>query len=438
MSNLNIADSSIVLFSIDKPTIIFQIDPNIKNLTENNINASISSHNAIKLGQTSLIVSNLTSEYLSLRTKTTKKHYYLVFPSYCIIKPNSQQKLDFNYFVNEGEKINNSGHKFMFEGFIISPEEKDQEARALFNKYISQKIPVKAYSIKSSVEFKINDNVSSNIKNDVNNNIKNSLNKNNENNNIDNKDNDKDNFNNYNSKDTIKSKNSINDNENNVNMDIKNNIDKIDNNFNINNSINNNIITKEKLEDNNRINIINEENNKIEKNIINLKEKISISEKNSKKNLSKDQINKSLPLDTNNSFNKKEEPKEDNLFSTFNKNRQFLNSTKDFGTPKKKGYMFSSNKRDDFEYPKTEEERNALLNNLKVEYYKLKNELDNLIEKYHNLRNYVDLEEDNRDLNSDESLKNKYSERKKKEIKIPQNICILIFLLSILLGFYLS
>ena len=100
--------------------------------------------------------------------------------------------------------------------------------------------------------------------------------------------------------------------------------------------------------------------------------------------------------------------------------------------------MFSSNKRDDFEYPKTEEERNALLNNLKVEYYKLKNELDNLIERYHNLRNYVDLEEDNRDLNPDESLKNKYSERKKKQIKIPQNICILIFILSILLGFYLS
>ena len=126
MSNLNIEDSSKALFSIDKPTIVFQIDPNIKNITENNINASIASHNAIKLGQTSLIVTNLTSEYLSLRIKTTKKHYYLVFPSYCNIKPNSQQKLEFNYYINEGEKISNSGHKFMFEGFIISPEEKDQ------------------------------------------------------------------------------------------------------------------------------------------------------------------------------------------------------------------------------------------------------------------------------------------------------------------------
>ena len=429
MSNLNIEDSSKALFSIDKPTIVFQIDPNIKNITENNINASIASHNAIKLGQTSLIVPNLTSEYLSLRIKTTKKHYYLVFPSYCNIKPNSQQKLEFNYYINEGEKISNSGHKFMFEGFIISPEEKDQESRLLFNKYISQKIPVKAFLIKSSVEFKIDGSSNSNVKNDINsnNNIKKSLNTNNKNNNIDN--------NAYDKNDSISSNDIINNNinniENNKNFDIKNKIND--------NSINNNIdnISQEKLEENNRINIINEEKKNNEKNMLNLKETNIISEKNSKKNMSKDQINKSLPLNTNNSFNKKEEIKDNNFYLTYNKNKKDLNSTKELGTPKKKGF-FNNNRKEDFEFPKTEEERNVLLNNLKVEYYKLKNELDNLIERYHNLRNYVDLEEDNRDLNPDESLKNKYSERKKKQIKIPQNICILIFILSILLGFYLS
>ena len=95
-------------------------------------------------------------------------------------------------------------------------------------------------------------------------------------------------------------------------------------------------------------------------------------------------------------------------------------------------------KNDEFEKPRTEEENNALLNNLKVEYYKLKNELDNLIERYYNLRNHVDLEEDNRDLNSEQSLKNNYSKDTKKEINLPQNICIGLFIFAVMLGFYLS
>ena len=185
MSELNIVDSSVELFSMDKKVITFQINHNNKqDISENNINASISSHQTIKLGKTSLIVTNLTSEYISLRTKTTKKKNYFVYPSYCNISPNSQQKLDFNYFVKEGEEVSNVGHKFKFEGFIISPEEKDQESKMLFNKYISQKIPVKAYKLKAYVEFienEINiDNdgepVNINHTNNVNNNINNEIN----------------------------------------------------------------------------------------------------------------------------------------------------------------------------------------------------------------------------------------------------------------------
>ena len=124
--------------------------------------------------------------------------------------------------------------------------------------------------------------------------------------------------------------------------------------------------------------------------------------------------------------------KEKNYKSTYG-NKNSKNSYNDFGTPIKK------RKNEDFENMKTEEEKNAILSNLKVEYYKLKNELDNLIERYYNLKNHVDLEEENKDINiEEENIKNKYTEKKKQEIKLPQHICMGLFILAILLGFYLS
>ena len=470
MSELNIVDSSVELFSIDKKVITFQINHNNKqDISENNINASISSHQTIKLGKTSLIVTNLTSEYISLRTKTTKKKNYFVYPSYCNISPNSQQKLDFNYFVKEGEEVSNVGHKFKFEGFIISPEEKDQESKMLFNKYISQKIPVKAYKLKAYVEFieneinidndgepvninhtnNVNDNINNEINNEINNNINNSTNNNsihsimnnntingtnnninNENNNIMNNTNDK--FNN-NSRNNISHKK--NDSMSNNSLNNSNNINNNTNNINIINNIteekikeneneNNNTITEE---EENNINLNPNENNN------NLNDK---SEKISNKNLVNNPSNKTLSLNINNSLVNKNESKENNVIKPHNKTKFDFNSVKDFESPKKK--RFTNIKNDEFEKPRTEEENNALLNNLKVEYYKLKNELDNLIERYYNLRNHVDLEEDNRDLNSEQSLKNNYQEQNKKEIKLPLHICIGLFIFGVLLGFYLS
>ena len=73
MSELNVIDSSIKLFSIDKKVITFQINRDEKTITDVNINASTLSQQRITLGKTSLTVTNLTSEYISLRTKTTKK-----------------------------------------------------------------------------------------------------------------------------------------------------------------------------------------------------------------------------------------------------------------------------------------------------------------------------------------------------------------------------
>jgi hypothetical protein len=398
MSELNIIDSSKNLFSIDKKVIVFEINNEKKNTLSNiNINISnTSSHYALYLSHTSIIVTNLTSEYLSLRTKTTKKKNYNVYPSYCILPPNSEKKIDFKYFINEGEKISNSGHKFKFEGFIISNEEKDIDSKILFNKYISQKIPVKASLIKASVEFIEKEN-NTEI-NDINiNNSKNNI--------IDN---------------SITIKNDIINNDTNNNINNNSNIIL----FNTNNNINNIIdITEEKIKEDN-------ENNNEKENIIDTKENNNIDYK--QMNYFFRPSNKNINKIINKSSVNFIDDKEKNYKSTYG-NKNSKNSYNDFGTPIKK------RKNEDFENMKTEEEKNAILSNLKVEYYKLKNELDNLIERYYNLKNHVDLEEENKDINiEEENIKNKYTEKKKQEIKLPQHICMGLFILAILLGFYLS
>ena len=398
MSELNIIDSSKNLFSIDKKVIVFEINNEKKNTLSNiNINISnTSSHYALYISHTSIIVTNLTSEYLSLRTKTTKKKNYNVYPSYCILSPNSEKKIDFKYFINEGEKISNSGHKFKFEGFIISNEEKDIDSKILFNKYISQKIPVKASLIKASVEFIEKEN-NTEI-NDINiNNSKNNI--------IDN---------------SITIKNDIINNDTNNNINNNSNIIL----FNTNNNINNIIdITEEKIKEDN-------ENNNEKDNIIDTKENNNTDYK--QMNYFFRPSNKNINKIINKSSVNFIDDKEKNYKSTYG-NKNSKNSYNDFGTPIKK------RKNEDFENMKTEEEKNAILSNLKVEYYKLKNELDNLIERYYNLKNHVDLEEENKDINiEEENIKNKYTEKKKQEIKLPQHICMGLFILAILLGFYLS
>ena len=150
------------------------------------------------------------------------------------------------------------------------------------------------------------------------------------------------------------------------------------------------------------------------------------------------QSSKTFLSNSNKPLTNKIESQNDNLI--LNNDKAKKNSFKDFGTPIKKKNTITNKKIDEYANPKTEEENNALLNNLKVEYYKLKNELDNLIERYNNLKNHVDLEENNKEINDEEEniKNNKYSQDKKKEIKLPQHICIVLCLLAVLLGFYLS
>ena len=332
MTDLNISDSSTDLFKIDKQKIIIQIK-SINNNNNNfiNSNASNSSHNPINLGQTSLNIINLSSEYLAFGTKTTKKKYYLVYPSYSVIHPNKTQKLEIAYYGKEGEIISDKGHKFKFEGFVIPEEKKDQDPRILFKTYISNKIPVKATLIKLDVIL---------IENNINNN--------------DNK------------------------------------------NTNIGNPL-------------------------------------------SSKSLGflSDKTEKSFIEDSLTS-------KENVMSSNIDKNRNLEKSKEkenhnEYGTPKIKRINNSNKRLTDYNYsiPKTEEENNALLNKLKVEYYKLKNELDILKNNYYNLRNHVDLEENNQEDIKEKNTKN-YPSINSKEIKLSPSICVILFILGIILGFYLS
>ena len=103
MSDLNIIETSQKLFSINKSELVFEITSNnSSNITESNINSSTVSHYRINLGETSITVTNLSSEYLSLRAMTTKKKNYSVNPSYIILSPNENKNLEIKYFVNFG------------------------------------------------------------------------------------------------------------------------------------------------------------------------------------------------------------------------------------------------------------------------------------------------------------------------------------------------
>jgi len=334
MTDLNIVDLSIKLFSLDQPKLIFQIKPN-NNTININVSNSNTSHNPINIGQTSITVSNLSSEYLAFRTKTTKKQYYSVYPSYCIIAPNGKEKIDFSYYIKEGEKVSEKGHKFRFEGFVISSDEKDIDPRALFSTYISQKTPVKGTIIKSDVKF---------IENEIN--------------------------------------------------TVNTNIDK-----------------------------------KIVLPPLSTTSLGFLSEKSlphaEESSISKDNLLISSGIDKNKISEKTVEKP--------------IEKHNDFGTPKIKKYIPSNKRLNEFSAPKTEEENNALLNNLKVEYYKLKNELDNLKNNYYNLRNHVDLEENNEeDIKEDNNTKDNYPSINSKEIKLSQPICIALFIIGIIAGFYLS
>lgn len=145
MSSELILDNSKEIFELDKEILSFKL--NKEDLPkEKPTKSTITSNNKIK-------ITNLTEDYLAFRTKTTKRLYYVVNPTYCIIPPKELKEINIQFILKEGEIPKLSGHKFKFEGFVIQENEKDKEPKHLFIEYSQKGQPVVGNSQKTFVQF---------------------------------------------------------------------------------------------------------------------------------------------------------------------------------------------------------------------------------------------------------------------------------------------
>jgi hypothetical protein len=149
-----IMDSSSKVFTIDKEILQFNINPNISSM--DNDNSSKSSIHPVS--SCSIVVTNLTDNYIAFRSKTTKKDLYVVNPPYTIIKPNNNQQILIEFFMKHKSLHNREGHKFKFEGIVIEDSDINKPPKKIFEEKIANKIQVKGNTCKRNVEFIEDDN----------------------------------------------------------------------------------------------------------------------------------------------------------------------------------------------------------------------------------------------------------------------------------------
>ena len=172
MSRNLIMDESKEIFTLNKEILSFKI--NQSNLSKLSSHSSIHSGNLHSISEEDILVTNLTSEYLAFRTKTTRKENYAVNPTYCVIPPNSTQNLNLVLYNRTGEKLDPKSHKFKFEGFIIPESQKDEDIKNLFKDYIKNGKKVIGNSQKRGVQFLEENDEGSNILRGSNNSLGNS------------------------------------------------------------------------------------------------------------------------------------------------------------------------------------------------------------------------------------------------------------------------
>ena len=149
MSELLI-DSSDILFTIDKPMISFHINPKSNQI---NVTQSHMMHYS-PISECIIKITNLMSQPIALRVRTTKKNFYAVNPTYCIILPNSNKLIKFLLYLKESYvNIDFSNHKFRFEGIVIDEEKINFEPKKIFEEIIRNKIKVKGNIIKRKTEI---------------------------------------------------------------------------------------------------------------------------------------------------------------------------------------------------------------------------------------------------------------------------------------------
>ena len=133
-----------VLFMISPEKIEFHLDTD--NITELSASTTkISKESEIK-------IINKSEDFIAIKIKTANKNNYIMTPASLIISPKEESVIKIRFNRDEGEKLELKSHRILFEGFTITPEEKDQDPNDLYNKYIKGKIKV-PYSIKAKTKF---------------------------------------------------------------------------------------------------------------------------------------------------------------------------------------------------------------------------------------------------------------------------------------------
>ena len=151
-------NTSAPIIKLDKPLITFKINKNYINLLpEKKINKN---NDLIPLSECNINVTNVTTNYVAVRVRTTKKnnYHYTVKPTFYTLSPNSTIKIIITIHLRQNEKLSSKGHKFRFEGVIIPDNLLNKETREIFTELTKNKIEVKGNSLKRIVEFIDDDN----------------------------------------------------------------------------------------------------------------------------------------------------------------------------------------------------------------------------------------------------------------------------------------
>ena len=132
MSEIKQSENEPVLFMISPEKVEFNLDAdNISELSSNTEKIS---------KETEMKIINKSEDFIAIKIKTNKQSNYILTPPSLILSPKEEKIIKIRFNRNEGENLELKSHKILFEGFSISPEEKDQDPNELYTKYIKGKI----------------------------------------------------------------------------------------------------------------------------------------------------------------------------------------------------------------------------------------------------------------------------------------------------------
>ena len=155
LTDLKIESSSPSIMSIDEDKVTFKINRKILSQITKTLKGG---HKPFLISESHLHVKNISSDYIAVRVRATKKKFYYVDPTYVILSPGEAKNYRFLYYTNLKEDITSEGHKFKFEGFIIQPNEIElKDVFHLCQEYIKKEIKVKGNIFKLGVKF-VDDN----------------------------------------------------------------------------------------------------------------------------------------------------------------------------------------------------------------------------------------------------------------------------------------